>query len=190
MFAKQIGNILIGKSSLGENIRVVKNDKKTITEVGNTIREKIFKSVPIEDEKEIFKTAFPQYNDFQLFLRHDKYSGNKFGTNDYGKLIGINQDGEKVVLMRQNKVNSAYSDITLNYDTNVNVPLKPNEFEAFQCEVKLYRPTDFQIRPTEYTEVTSPFARAYLNGDGTLKIKEKATDEFFKIMRRETSNIR
>lgn len=189
MLLKQVGNILVGKTSAGENVRIVKNGEKTITKLGSTIREKVVKTVPVKDDKEIFKTIFPQYNDFKLMLRHDKYDGKSFGTKDYGRLVGTNSEGREIILMRQNKVNSAYSDITMSYNPNYSVPVNPNEFEAFSSEVKLFKPSDFQVNSIPYTEVTNPFARAYLEGSETLQSTEKATGEFYKIMRSETKNF-
>ena len=189
MLSKQTGNILLGKTPKGDLIRISQQGKKVITSVGETIREKTEKVIQITDEKEIFKNAFPQYNDFKLLLRHDKFSGNKFGTKEYGKLVGTHKDGREIILMRQNKINSGYSNITLGYDTNRNVPVKPDALQTFESEINIYRPSDFQIRPTLYTEITNPFAQAYLKGDGRLKETKNATDEFFRIMREESTNI-
>ena len=186
MLSRKTGNILIGKTPLGENIRISSNGNTTLTQIGNTIRERTVKSLPISDDAETFKEIFPEYNDFRLIIKHDKLSGNRLGTQDKGYLVGVRGDGKETVLMRQNKVNAGYSDIYLNYDTNTSVPVKPNDLESYKSELQIYRPSDFQIRPTLYTKITDEFAKAYLQSIGKLKETENATDLFYKMMRRET----
>ena len=169
MLLKSVGNIITGKTPTGENVRIVSDGKKILTQVGETLRERTVKSVPITEEAETLREAFPQYNDFKLIIRHDKYSGNKRGTRDKGCLVGVKGDGKETVLMRQDKVNSGFSDISLNYDTNQSVSINPNDLETFKSKIRIYKPSDFQIRPTLYTEVTDEFAKSYLQSMGKLR---------------------
>lgn len=186
MLTNKCGNILIGKNLKGDAVRCTSLGKKTISEVNGTTREKTIKEIPLTDEKEIFKQAFPQYNDFKVILRHENYKGKHIGTKDYAHLSGVKENGDTVVLMRQNKENSGFSDITLGYDSDKSVPVNPKGYETFESKLKIYRPSDFQIRPTLYTKVDDEFAKSYLSSQNKLKSIENATDTFYQLMRQNT----
>lgn len=184
MLINKLGNILIGKTSHGKIVKITNLTDKTIVELNGTIREKSIREIPLNNEKEIFKKAFPQYNDFKMILRSDKYKGNRSNIDYYGYLAGKTKDGSNAVLIRQSKNNTIFSDIIINYDSSKNLPRNPSIFEGITVE------TFLSSNHKKYTKITNPFARAYLRGEDKLKSTETATNEFYKIMRKETDNKR
>ena len=110
MLTKAVGKFL-GKTFTMGMVKVMSGKGKVTTAVGNLVREKQIVRIPIGSNKEVFKRAFPQFEDFMFTLRHDSYKGQGLKTKDFGHLTGITSDGKEIVLMRQNKQNSAFSDI-------------------------------------------------------------------------------
>ena len=186
MLINKTGNVLVGKTSRGDFVKVTGDIHKTISELNGTVREKTIREIKLNGEKEVFQKAFPQYNDFRMILRHDSYTGKKSGTSYYGYLSGLKKSGESVVLIRQSKNGSEFSDITIGYHPEISLPRNPSIFEGIIVEAFPPQKSGIARKANGFTKVTNIFARAYLRGGEILRKTESATDEFYKIMRSET----